>query len=262
MPQSAHVDPQPFRLGSGPVGALLIHGFTGSPAEMRGLGETLARHGLTVLGPRLPGHGTCPEDLNGVSWRAWTAEVERAYHELRLTCDEVFVAGLSLGSMLTLWLGAHHPDIAGLLAMAPPEYLNQPLLPLTPVLKWFVRFREQGPKAHSDLADPEAFDRLWCYDRIPVAAASQIFWFQLRERRLLPRITQPLLVMQGRLDAAVPARSAKRVYARVSTDDKTLRWFEHSGHNLLVDGEREAVWAACYEWIAARSKRLQDGGQG
>jgi carboxylesterase len=257
MPQSAHVDPRPFRLGAGPVGVLLIHGFTGSPAEMRGLGETLAARGLMALGPRLPGHGTRPEDLVDVSWRAWVAEVERAYRELQLTCDEVFVAGLSLGSTLALWLGAHQPGIAGLIAMAPAVYLSQPLLPLTPVLKWFIPFHERGPEAHCDLVDPGATDRLWCYDQIPVAAAAEVFWLLRRLPRLLPRIAQPTLVIQGRHDEAVPEHTPQRVYDEVSSDDKTLHWFKNSGHNLLVDGEREAVWLACYEWIAARSKVLR-----
>jgi carboxylesterase len=257
MPQSPHMNPRPFRLGTGPVGILLIHGFTGSPAEMRGLGESLAARGLTALGPRLPGHGTRPEDLVDVSWRAWVAEVERAYRELQLTCDEVFVAGLSLGSTLALWLAAHHPRIAGLINMAPAVYLSQPLLPLTPVLKWFVRFHEPGPRTHSDLVDPEAVDRLWCYDKIPVAAAAEVYWLLRQVQRLLPRIPQPTLVIQGRHDAAVPHHASQRVYDKVSSDDKTLRWFENSGHNLLVDGEREAVWFTCYEWIAARSKLLR-----
>jgi carboxylesterase len=253
MPQPAHIDPRPFRLGTGPTGALLIHGFTGSPAEMRGLGETLANHGLTALGPRLPGHGTRPEDLIGVSWRDWAAEVDRAYRDLQLACDRVFVIGLSLGSMLALWLGVHNPGIAGLIVMAPPVYLQQPLLPLTPVLKWFIRFREQGPETHSDLGDEEARNRVWCYDRVPIAGAAEVFWLQRQVRRRLRGISQPILVIQGRRDAEVPARSAKKVYARVQSADRTLCWFDNSGHNLLVDVEREAVWNTCTQWIAARS---------
>jgi carboxylesterase len=54
MPQPAHLDPGAFRADGGPVGALLIHGFTGSVAETRPMGEYLAARGLTVRCPLLP----------------------------------------------------------------------------------------------------------------------------------------------------------------------------------------------------------------
>lgn len=58
---------EPFAFAGGPIGVLLVHGFTGAPQEMRGLGRFLAENGMTVLGIRLPGHGTRPEDLERVT---------------------------------------------------------------------------------------------------------------------------------------------------------------------------------------------------
>ena len=49
------------------------------------------------------------------------------------------------------------------------------------------------------------------------------------------------------------SHTAQIVYDGVGSPDKTLRWLENSGHNLLVDGEREAVWAESYEWMMARA---------
>ncbi len=64
--------------------------------------------------PRLPGHGTTVEDMNTTSWADWTAEVEAAYERLADRCEHVVVMGLSMGGTLTAWIGAEHPDIAGL----------------------------------------------------------------------------------------------------------------------------------------------------
>jgi esterase/lipase len=47
------LDLNPFTFEGGPVGCLLVHGFSGSPPEMRPMGEFLAGKGLTVLGVRL-----------------------------------------------------------------------------------------------------------------------------------------------------------------------------------------------------------------
>ena len=79
------------------VGVLLVHGFTGAPPSMRPWGEFLHSKGYTVRVPLLPGHGTKPEDLNKVKWQEWPAKVQSELDELFKSCDQVFVAGLSMG---------------------------------------------------------------------------------------------------------------------------------------------------------------------
>ncbi len=111
MPQPAHLDPSAYSAEGGPWGALLIHGFTGSVAETRPMGEYLAARGVTVRCPLLPGHGTTPLHLTRIHWQAWAEAVESALGELQRRCTAVFVGGMSLGSLLTLWLGAKHPEI-------------------------------------------------------------------------------------------------------------------------------------------------------
>ena len=111
--------PAPFTLSGGDVGVLLIHGFTGSPAEMRPLGRFLHGRGLTVAAPLLPGHGTTPADLNRCRWQDWLACAEIALAELQAQCRAVFVAGLSLGALLTLTLAGQHRDLAGIIAYSP-----------------------------------------------------------------------------------------------------------------------------------------------
>src|SRR3989442_11103343 len=78
---------EPFRFDGGPIGALLQHGFTGCPASMRPFGEWLADQGMTVIGPRLPGHGTSWEDLEGTTWQDWEGEAEAALAELTARCS-------------------------------------------------------------------------------------------------------------------------------------------------------------------------------
>ena len=109
----------PFFYKQGNVGCLLIHGFTGYPEEMRGLGQYLAQKGITALGVKLPGHGTKPEDLAGVTWLDWINEVHQTYTQLTQICDKVFVAGFSMGGTLALHLASHAP-VAGVISMSAP----------------------------------------------------------------------------------------------------------------------------------------------
>jgi carboxylesterase len=249
MPQLAHLDPSAYAAEGGEVGVLLIHGYTGSVAETRPMGEYLAARGLTVCCPLLPGHGTTAQDLTRIRWRAWADEVESALGDLQGRCRAVFVGGLSLGSLLTLWLGANHPEVAGLIPMAPAIKVQSRLMPLTLGLRYLFKYNPFGGMGDDDLGDPQAIDRIWCYDELPLWGAAEVYRLQRRVYRALPRIRQPALIFQGRRDAHLDPQAAQIVYDRLGSADKTLVWLENSGHNLLADGEREAVWAQSWEWM-------------
>ncbi len=253
MPQQAHLDPSAFKAEGGPVGVLLIHGYTGSAAETRPMGVYLAERDLTVRCPLLPGHGTQPQDLTRISWHAWAGEVESALRDLQGRCDTVFVGGLSLGSLLTLWLGSQHPDIAGLIPMAPAIKMQTRLMPLALLLRYFLKYDPTGPIGDDDLGDPQAAERSWCYDKTPLWGAAEVYLLQRRVRRALSQMRQPILIFQGRLDATVHPQAADELHGAVASTDRRLVWLENSGHNLLIDGERESVWARSYDWMKGLS---------
>src|ERR1700737_596377 len=91
-----------FRIRGGTRGCLLIHGFAGTPPEVRGLGEYLAARGYDVMGPLLAGHGLTPEAMAETRWPDWVRSAEAALAELRRDCEEVFVGGQALGGTLSL----------------------------------------------------------------------------------------------------------------------------------------------------------------
>ena len=76
--------------------ALLLHGFTGTPYEMRPLGEKLAERGIRAVGHRLAGHGGSPDELAKTSYRDWIAGADDALARLRTEAERVAVVGLSL----------------------------------------------------------------------------------------------------------------------------------------------------------------------
>ena len=147
---------EPFFYPGSDVGCLLIHGFTASPQEVSGLGRWLAAAGLTVNGVLLAGHGTTPSDLNETTWRDWYASVETGYWRLAAHCRSVFVLGLSLGGALSLHLAAHRP-VAGVVAMAAPLEVGEPLLPLASTIGRVMPTLPKSSK--SDWFDPEAAGR-------------------------------------------------------------------------------------------------------
>jgi len=249
MTRHAHLDPAPFFLEGGPVGALLIHGFTGSPPEMRLIGDTLHRRGITVSGPLLPGHGTSVEDMNRCRWTDWTGHVEKALGKLQASCEIVFVGGLSMGSVLTLYLAARHPKLRGAIAYSPAVWPADRLIYLAPVLKYLIPKR---PKSEgSDLTDPEADLRLWSYEQYPTFAAHEFLKLLHRARRLLPQVTCPLLIVHSTLDQSIHPTSARRTHERVGSPDKEWVTLHNSGHCITVDSEWETVAEKTHAFIQA-----------
>src|SRR5512140_2984466 len=100
---------EPFLLPGGETGCLLIHGYTGTPFEMRMLGDFLAQAGYTVLAPRLSGHATQPEDMLRGRWQDWQASVEDGLNLLKGCTERQVVMGLSLGGVLALLTAARFP---------------------------------------------------------------------------------------------------------------------------------------------------------
>lgn len=64
---------------------------------MRGLAETFAAAGYSVELPRLPGHGTSPEDMVATDWDDWSEAAETAFKDLAARTRSVIVCGLSMG---------------------------------------------------------------------------------------------------------------------------------------------------------------------
>jgi carboxylesterase len=246
------LDLNPFFFLGGPVGCLLIHGGTGSPPEMRPMGEYLADKGLTVLGVRLAGHGTAPEDLARTTWQDLVASAEEGLCRLQDRCERVFVAGLSLGGLIALYLAAHR-SIAGAVAMSAPAYLKDWRLKLLPITRHFIKWHHSSGEL--DLTDPTGRERVFFYRRIPVLFGQQVNRLLREVRGSLARVKVPVLIMQGCCDRTIPADSAQILFDGLGTQDKEIVWWPNSGHAITVDSEREAVWARAYEFIAAHTKQ-------
>ncbi|NLG28085.1 MAG: hypothetical protein GX557_09250, partial [Chloroflexi bacterium] len=198
---NVRLDPGPVYVSGGAVGCLLLHGLTGSPPEMRLLGEYLCERGLTVSIPLLAGHGTTAEELSRVRWQDWVVSTEAAWNELRRHCSLVFVGGLSLGSLLACHMAALHPEAGGLLVYSPAVKLANRWLGLASILQYVVK---QWPKGDDDdMTDPLGRQRTWHYGSFPTHALHQVTKLQGVVRRELPLITVPAMVIYSTGDTTI-----------------------------------------------------------
>ncbi|AZD56723.1 carboxylesterase [Pseudomonas chlororaphis] len=105
-----------FILGNGEVAVLLIHGLTGTPTELRRVAVGLAQAGCTVYVPTLAGHCGNNADLQATGWQDWYEGVRRTFVGIRQRHRQVFVGGLSMGAVMSMYLASEHPgQVSGLL---------------------------------------------------------------------------------------------------------------------------------------------------
>lgn len=244
---NAHLDGGPFFFQGGSDGVLLVHGLTATAAEVRPLAENLREAGYTVAGPLLPGHGTQSRDLGRVRWQDWLTSVEETYVLLRSRCRRVAVGGESTGAVLTLHLAATHPEVAAVLSYAPALKLALPKTQIAAGYALAVVGYEFKPKP----GPPSEADALWQgYDVRPTRGVRELLRLQRAVRPLLPRIRQPILIVQGKLDRTVDPGAPQEIYDRVSSPVKELHWLEQSAHCVALDCERHRLFDMTRQFLS------------
>ena len=118
------IDTREFFLPGSGVSALLVHGLTGTPYEMRYLGERLSAAGVRVFAVRLAGHGGTPEELGATSHHHWYESVVDGCERLRAYGDPIVVVGLSAGGVLAARLALDQGEVlSGVVMLAPAFFL-------------------------------------------------------------------------------------------------------------------------------------------
>ena len=231
---------EPFSASGGPNGALVVHGFTGTPQSMRPLAEAFAAAGFAVELPRLPGHGTSVDDMATTTFADWSGAVADAYDELAGRCERVVVAGLSMGATLAAWLAVRRPAIAGLVmingAFAPPEPNARAAIEL---LQMQGVPRVPGPG--NDIADPSQTEL--AYTEVPPEAFLSLLDSLAELQNELPRIHCPSLVITSDKDHVVQPASSDYYAATVGGPVERLR-LVRSFHVATLDYEHADIEAA------------------
>jgi len=214
--------PDPVHVRGGPVGCLVLHGFGGSPAEVRPLVDGLAARQFTVCAPVLPGHGPGAADLGSTRFRHWIRGAEAALDQLRAGCAEVHLVGFSMGGLIALHLAARHP-VGSVCTLAAPILADDPA--------------RIGGRLARYLGDPA-----------PVMPALRSLVRLARlTRRQLGRVQVPVLAVQGDRDDWIAPESAAYLAAHLPSAGVWV--VPGRGHFLALERGRETLVARVAEWM-------------
>lgn len=220
-----------FHYEGGKPGVLVVHGFLGTPDEVRGLGQALNSSGWTVEGVLLPGSGPDLSNLYQRRWRDWAAVVQRALNTLKKDHDPIAIVGYSLGGALAITAAALTPPDA-LVLLAPYTWeegfwkrlvigIGRLVLPVSvrPFRRMdFSNVESRGMVgeilAGYNLDDPKLQQILKDLE-VPLLVLDQMRIAGILALRNANDVTCPALIIQGRKDRTVKYLATRRLVARL-----------------------------------------------
>ncbi len=241
---------EPFFFPGNQTGCLLVHGFTGTPKEMRRMGEYLNQQGFTVLGIRLNGHATHPEDLIRTNYNDWLASLEDGFRILSGAAQNIYAIGHSTGGSLSFAAASYLP-IKGIVSMSAPYKLPDDWrLNYIEIIAKVIPYlpKHQGPPG-SGWVDREAWKDHISYPSNPVRSVGQLNKFLGEMRATLPQVKTPALLMHSRNDRYVLPENMTGIHDNLGSPDKEMLWIENSGHNIPCDAQRETAFRAAADFI-------------
>ena len=261
----------------------LVHGVTGTPAEMFYLAKELAgKNRWDIYATTLPGHCTRLKDLVKSTEQDWRLHVQQQLSFARERYEYLFVAGLSAGALLALDASiVVRTDGVGVLS---PTFVydgwNTPwshaLLPfamkMVPLpLQRFLFHRDGPPFGIKDEAlqatvreaySPMAILREWAspssssaskgYPVFPLRTLTEIDRLIATVRTKLPSVTAPTVILQAREDDMTSPRNASIAYDEISSTQKEIVLLDDCYHVITVDKQREAVATHLTRFFGAR----------
>jgi len=243
---------EPFFFPGGKTGCVLVHGFTGAPKEMRLMGNYLNENGVTVIGIRLAGHATQMSDMVRTRWEDWLTSVEDGINLLSDFCENIFVAGLSMGGILAL-MAASQYAINGAIAMSAPYTIsNDWRVKLAKQISLFMPFVK---KEQSDTIDQKTSKDHVDYTAYPTRSIAELNELIGILHDNLDQIRIPVLLINSKNDKTVPPSHVENYRHEIPSNHFELVTLENSGHVITEDIEREIAFNAALNFIRKHSKQ-------
>jgi carboxylesterase len=251
----------------GPVGpdnrnrpsCLVLHGLGGGAYELAPVIAGLEGEGLRVSAPVLPGHEGPGPVMPSSCWRDWIATAEAAFDELSAEGTPVVVVGFSTGAILALYLASRRP-VARQVLLAPFLAIRfSRLIPVHPsvylrhIARVFPNLRRRPPAVR----DPEMRREVVaaaCYRTFSIAAALSALDLIEEVKPIVPKITIPTLIIQGRRDTVVEPRNATWLHDHLGATHKALVVLPRSDHLVALDHERERVLSLTLDFVLSRGE--------
>lgn len=227
---------------------LLIHSFTGTPAQVRLLGEELAAAGFGVTAPLLSGHGTELEDMARFGAQDWLDDVRTA--AASVSDETLHVVGTSMGGLLGISLASELRARTMTLINTPVRFRKAKTY-LAPVVK-FVKPIHRWPEGSAGDSLPNPGYRVQ-YHGYSMSALASFVYLSLLGWQRASQVNCPTLVVQTRDDPDTHPSSARYITRRVAAGERSILWLDGDDHEALLSKDARLVNGRILEHLQQHS---------
>jgi carboxylesterase len=241
------------KAGGARSSVILLHGFGGTPSDLRILAERLADHGLRAIVPVIPdqtstafayGRGHVSPD----EYADWLLDLIR--RETAASGQPPSLVGFSMGGALATLAAADHA-VAKLVLISP--YFNLPkriqwVASATGWLRWIVPV---VPKiAKGQILDPVGY-REYATGSYLVSprAAQRLSELAKIARAKAPHLTLPTLVIASERDGVASFPTTEELFRRL--DNARLVACDRSDHIVIYDFDRELALTEALSFLTS-----------
>ena len=229
--------------GSRAGNALLLHGLTGTPYEVRVVADALHQAGYACVGPVLPGHGADPAALTRLRHTDWLAAARQALAHIPAR-EPLLLVGCSMGGLLALHLALER-HVDGVVLLAPALRFHPAGAAAVAVIArtraWRLRAFLPKKAPGGDVAAPDAQRHNPTYKVLPVFAMAELLRLQTKTRAILSSISAPLCILHGNEDSTIDPSSSAEIARRVKSPRVEHHRLKNSRHLIGLDVDRDDV---------------------
>jgi acylglycerol lipase len=242
---------------------LVAHGLGEHISRYDNLVNNLVPRGYAVYGLDHQGHGKSEGQKVYVDRFQVYLDDLKTLHDMvrRENPDQkIFLLGHSMGGLIaTAYTLQHQQELTGLIVSAPlleaGESVSGGTILAARILS--VIMPKLGVQAldsthlSRDKAVVEAYDKdpLVFRGKITARLGSEMFTTMAKVEPQMPKITLPLLIMQGSDDKLVSHEGSKTLYATAGSKDKTLNIYDGFYHEIFNEADRAKVFADLDNWL-------------
>ena len=232
-------------------GVLLLHGYLAQPEEVRLFAEFLHSKGYSVFVPRLPGHGTTPEDLMRRSREEWFRATRRGYRVIRECAPKIIACGFSMGAGLALLNAARRRgDFCAVISVSAPVHMKGWALRHSGFIYALHKITAAvGLKIIPALLDHRPENREINYEQNPVHGVAQLSSLMKHTADELDRITLPICAIQADEDPVIERNSLDFIMRRVRSSVREKHLLNGKVHGIVRGELSKEVFETAVRFI-------------
>ncbi len=223
----------------GKEGVLLLHGFTSTPDEFPWILKNFPKKKYTVSAPLLAGHGTSIEHLDTTTWQDWYRSAEKAYKELRKSCEKIIIVGSSSGGNLGLLLASKYKvDSIVLMGTIVKFKFHEAIRVLASITGIFT---DKIKKRHFPRVIEKEINKKRHYRFIPIKSFKVLFGLMKESRNALSNVKSNLLLIQSNDDFLTNKNNVRCIYKQINSKNKEAIIMDSAFHIPVFEKERKEI---------------------